>query len=110
MILPQRRWAIRVSNKAGFQTRSREASLLIQLLIRASRNNPKGLPVAEQVLIAALRMFHDRTTVSEVAEKLAISASAAERALASLPKAAIEVAAENKMNSFVEVVNRILIP
>jgi hypothetical protein len=62
------------------------------------------------VLIAALRMFHDRTTVSEVAEKLAISPPAAERALATLPKAAIEVAAENKMDSFVKVANRNLIP
>lgn len=110
MIFPRRRWSVRVIKAAGFQIRSLEASLLIDLLMHASKKNLKGLPVAEQVLLSALRMFQDRTAVAKVAEKLAISSSAAERALATLPKAAIAVATENKMKSFVEVANRIHIP
>jgi hypothetical protein len=43
-------------------------------------------------------------------EKLAISSSVAEHALARLPKAVISVTAENRMKSFVEVANRIYIP
>jgi len=44
--------------------------LLIDLLMRTSKKNPKELPAAEQVLFSALRMFHDQTAVSEMAEKL----------------------------------------
>jgi hypothetical protein len=37
--------------------------------MRASKNNSKELPAAQQVLFSALRMFHDRTAVAKVAEK-----------------------------------------
>jgi hypothetical protein len=77
------------------------------LLIRASKNNPKELPVAEQVLVSALRLFDDQSAIAKVAEELAVPSSAAERALAKLPKAAIAVASENRMRSFVQVANRI---
>jgi hypothetical protein len=70
--------------------------LLIDLLMRSSKKSPKELPAAEQVLFSALRMFHDQTAISEMAEKLAVSSSVAERALAKLPKAAIAVAADNR--------------
>ena len=110
LIFPRRRWSVRVIRKAGFRISSREARLLIDLLMRTSKKNPKKLPAAEQVLFSALRMFHDQTAVSEMAEKLAVSSSVAERALAKLPKAAIAVAAENRMKSFIQVANRIHIP
>jgi len=78
--------------------------------MRASKKNSKGLPTAEQVLFSVLRMFHDKTAVAKVAEELAVSPLAAERALAKLPKAAITLAAENRMGPFVEVANRIHMP
>jgi hypothetical protein len=84
--------------------------LLIDLLMHASKKTPKELPTAEQVLFSALRIFHNQTAVATVAEELAVSPAAAERALAKLPKAAIAVAAENRMKSFVQVANRIHIP
>jgi hypothetical protein len=93
MIFPRRHWAIRVIRRAGFPVRSREERLLADLLMRASRKNPKELPTAEQVLFAALRMFHSQTAVKKVVEGLAVSPLAAERALAKLPNAAIAVAA-----------------
>jgi len=107
LIFSRRLWANRVIKKAGFPIRSREAKLLIDLLARASKKNSKGLPTAEQVLFSALRMFHDKTAVAKMAEELAVSPLAAERALAKLPKAAIAVASENRMRSFVQVANRI---
>ena len=90
--------------------RSREAKVLIDLLMRASKKSSKGLPTAEQVLFSALRMFHDKTAVAKVAKELAVSPLAAERALAKLPNAAIALASENRMRQFVEVANRIHLP
>ena len=110
LIFSRRLWAIRVIKKAGFPIRSREATLLIDLLMRASKKNSKGLPTAEQVLFSALRMFHDKTAVAKMAEELAVSPLAAERALAKLPRAAITLASENRMRQFVEVANRIHMP
>jgi hypothetical protein len=78
--------------EGGFPIRSREAKLLIDLLMRASKESSKGLPTAEQVLLSALRMFHDKTAVVKVAKGLAVSPLAAERALAKLPNAAITLA------------------
>jgi hypothetical protein len=83
---------------------------VIDLLIRTSKKTSKGLPTAEQVLFSALRMFHDKKAVAKVAEELAVSPIAAERALAKLPKAAITLAAEYRMRQFVEVANRLHIP
>jgi hypothetical protein len=82
---------------------------VINLLIRTSKTS-KGLPTAEQVLFSALRMFHDKKAIAKVAEELTVSPSVAERALAKLPKAAITLAAENRMRQFVEVANRVHIP
>jgi len=110
LIFSRRLWANRVIKKAGFPIRSREAKLLIDLLVRASKKNSKGLPTAEQVLFSALRMFHDKTAVAKMAEELAVSPLAAERALAKLPRAAITLASENRMRQFVEVANRIHMP
>ena len=110
MTFSRRLWANRVIKKAGFPIRSREAKVLINLLMRASRKNSKGLPTAEQVLFSALRMFHDKTAVAKMAEELAVSPLAAERALAKLPRAAITLASENRMRQFVEVANRIHMP
>ena len=110
MIFSRRLWTTRVIKKAGFPIRSREAKVLIDLLMRASKKNSKGLPTAEQVLFSALRMFHDKTAVAKMAEELATSPSVAERALAKLPKAAISLASENRMRQFVEVANRVHIP
>ena len=55
-------------------------------------------------------MFHDKTAVAKMAEELAVSPLAAERALAKLPRAAITLASENRMRQFVEVANRIHMP
>jgi hypothetical protein len=106
----RRRWATRVIEKAGFPTGSREAKLLIDLLIRASRKDAKELPPAEEVFFAALRLFHDKAAVNKVSEELEVSSLAAERSLAKLPKAAIDLASQNRMEQFVEVANRIHLP
>ena len=78
--------------------------------MRTSKKQSKGLPTAEQVLFSALRMFHDKTAVAKIAEELAVSPLAAERALAKLPEAAITLASKNRMRQFVEIANRIHIP
>jgi len=78
--------------------------------MRASKKNSKEFPTAEQVLFSALRMFHDKAAIAKVAEELAVSPLAAERALAKLPKASIVLAAENRMGQFVEIANRIHMP
>ena len=109
LIFARRLWAIRVIKKAGFRVRSREARLVIDLLMHTCKTS-KGLPTAEQVFFSALRMFHDKKAVARVAEELAVSPSVAERALAKLPKAAITLASENRMGQFVEVANRVHIP
>ena len=110
MVFKRRRWAIRVIKRAGFLTRSRKGKILVDLLVDASKANPKDLPTPEQVLFAALRMFHDKTAVAKVAEELEVSPATAESALAKLPKAAIALASENRMGQFVEIANRIHMP
>ena len=106
MIFPRRRWATRIIEKAGFPIRSREATVLIDLLIWASKRNQQGLPIAEQVLIPALRMVYNQSAIVKVAEELALSSIAAENALDKLPQAAIAVAAEHGLNEFVELATR----
>jgi hypothetical protein len=110
VIFARRLWATRIIKKAGFRVPSREARLVIDLLMRTSKKTSKGLPTAEQVLFSALRVVQDKKAVAKVAEELAVSPSAAELALAKLPKAAITLAAENRMRQFVEVANRVHIP
>ena len=106
----RRRWAARVIEKAGFSSGSGEARVLNDVLMPASRENSKQLPTAEQVLFAALRLFHDQTVIAKVAKELAASQLAAELSLAKLPKAAIDLASEHRMEQFVEVANRIHMP
>ena len=79
--------------------------MLTDLLRNASKDNSK-LPISEQVLVAALRLVDDKTVVTKLAQDLAISSVIAQRDLARLPKAAIVLAAENKMNSFLQLANR----
>ncbi len=110
MVFKRRRWAIRVIKRAGFLTRSREGKILVDLLVGASKRNPKDLPTAEQVLFPALRMFHNQAAIARMTETLGVSSAEAESALAQLPKAAIAIAAEKRMDQFVEVANRIDFP
>ena len=110
MVFKRRRWAIRVIKRAGFLTRSREGKILVDLLVGVSKRNPKDLPTAEQVLFAALRMFHNQAAIARMTETLGVSSVEAESALARLPKAAIAIAAEKRMDQFVEVANRIHFP
>ena len=83
--------------------------MLIDLLVRESKKNPKELPRAEQVLFAALRLFHNQIAIA-MTEELTVEPLVAERALAKLPRAAIALAAEKRMTQFVDVANRIHIP
>jgi hypothetical protein len=106
----RRRWAIRVIKRAGFLTRSRKGKILVDLLVGASKKNPKDLPTAEQVLFAALRMFHNQAAIARMTEGLGVSPVEAESALAKLPKAAIAIAAEKRMAQFLQVANRIHFP
>ena len=86
MIFPRRSWAVLVLQAAGFPFPSQEAKVLIDLLISRSKKNPQELPIAEQVLFAALRLFHDKTAVAKVAEELGISPEAAKPPLQSFPR------------------------
>jgi hypothetical protein len=81
----------------------------MDLLVRASKRNPKDLPKSEQVLFAALRMFHSQAAIARMAETLQVSRIDAESTLARLPNAAIAIAAERRMEQFVDVANRIRI-
>jgi hypothetical protein len=76
--------------------------------VGASNKNPKDLPTAEQVLFAALRMFHNQAAIARMTEGLGVSPVDAESALAKLPNAAIAIAAEKRMTQFRHVANRIL--
>ena len=84
--------------------------MLTDLLRNASKANSKKLPISEQVLVAALRLVDDKTVVTKLAQDLAVSSVKAECDLARLPKAAIALAAENKMNSFLQLANRNQLP
>jgi hypothetical protein len=75
LVFGRRRWAIRVVKRAGFLTRSREGKILVDLLVGASKKNPKDLPTAEQVLFAALRMFHNQAAIARMTESLGVSAA-----------------------------------
>jgi hypothetical protein len=110
LVFKRRRWAIRVIKRAGFLTRSREGKILVDLLVGASKRNPKDLPTAEQVLFTALRMFHNQAAIARMTESLGVSPVDAESALAKLPKAAIGIAAEKRMAQFVQVAKRIHFP
>jgi hypothetical protein len=107
LLFARRRWADRVIERAGFPTRSPEGKILGELLTGASRKNAKELPTSEQVLFAALRMFHNGADVARVAKTLSVSSAEAESALAKLPSAAVAIATERRMGQFVDVANRI---
>jgi hypothetical protein len=80
LVFKRRRWAIRVIKRAGFLTRSREGKILVDLLVGVSKRNPKDLPTAEQVLFAALRMFHSQAAIARMTESLGVSPVDAESA------------------------------
>ena len=79
----------------------------MDLLVRASKKNSKDLPTREQVLFAALRLFHNQGAIARMAETLRVSPADGEKALAKLPNAAIAVAADKHMQEFLDVANRI---
>jgi hypothetical protein len=102
-------WSL--SDGAGpFELSRERASSLALGRESESKRNPKDLPTAEQVLFAALRMFHNQAAIARMTESLGVSAVDAESALAKLPKAAIGIAAEKRMARFVQVANRIHFP
>jgi hypothetical protein len=68
---------------------------------------PVGVLESEQVLFAALRMFHSQGAITRMAETLQVSRVDAENTLARLPNAAIAIATEKRMEQFVDVANRI---
>ena len=84
------------------------AAVHMIIVVGASKSNPKELPTAEQVLFAALRMPHNETAVTKLGKELAVSPSAAERAIAKRPQAPISLASENRMEAFVKIANRIV--
>jgi hypothetical protein len=55
-------------------------------------------------------MFHNQAAIARMTEGLGVSPVDAESALAKLPNAAIAIAAEKRMDQFVEVANRIHFP
>jgi hypothetical protein len=114
MLFPRRRWAIRIIEKAGFRIQSREASVLIELIIWASKQNQRmmersigqSLPVRDGVLVAAMAMENNQSAVVRVAEELAVHPVAAEKALAQLATAARDVAIENGLSKLIEITGR----
>jgi hypothetical protein len=70
----------------------------------------KSLPTSEQVMFAALRLFHNQAAIARMTAALGVSPVDAERALARLPNAAITIATEKRMEQFLEVANRIHFP
>jgi hypothetical protein len=49
-----------------------KARVLIDLLMRASKENSKELPTAEQVFFAALRLVRNQTAIAGVAKELTL--------------------------------------
>lgn len=96
----RRLWATRVIEKAGFPIGSREAKVLIDMLIWASKHTPQQVPISESVLISAIRMQHNQTAIVKIADDLIVDPAAAKNALAKLPIAAIGVAVEHGMTDF----------
>jgi hypothetical protein len=114
LLFPRRRCAVRLIEKMGLPIKSREASILIELVIWASKQNQramqqaigKSLSVAELVLIAAARMANSPSATTKIAQELAVSPIAAENALIRLSKAARDLAAENGYGKIVEMIDR----
>jgi hypothetical protein len=106
MLFPRRRWATRVVEKTSFSTRSREATALIEMLIWASKQLSSRVPVAERVLVSAMRMVHNQSAILNLAAALDVHPAAAEEALAELQEAAISIATEHGMPDVVRLAGR----
>src|SRR5262245_52106087 len=78
MFFERRRWAVRVVGRVCENIRSEDATLAIDLIVRAAKKGPSGLPKRDAVIIAAISMPENRAAVSKVAEGLDVNSEAAE--------------------------------
>jgi hypothetical protein len=114
MLFPRRRWAVRLIEKMGLPIKSREATILVDFVIRASKQNEqmikrsteKSLPTAELVLLAASRMASNQSAVMQLAKELAVNVVAAHNVLIKLSKAAHDVASENGYTKPADTIDR----
>jgi hypothetical protein len=78
MFFERRRWAVRVVGRVCENIRSEDATLAIDLIVRAAKKGPSGLPKRDAVIIAAISMPENRAAVSKIAEGLDVNSKAAE--------------------------------
>jgi len=82
--------------------RSVEATLAIDLIVRAAKKAPSRLPKREAGIIAAIAMPENRAAVSKVAEGLDMNPKAAEVFLDRVRREAIEVAKQEGLQEIAE--------
>ena len=95
-------WAVRVVGRVCEDIRSEEATLAIDLIVRAARRAPSGLPKRDAVIIAAIYMPENQAAVSKVAQGLDVNPRAAEMFLDRVRREAIEVAEEEGLQKIAE--------
>jgi hypothetical protein len=82
--------------------RSEEATLAIDLILRAAKRAPSGLPKRDAVIIAAIYLPKNQAAVSKIAEGLDVNPKAAEVFLDRVRREAIEVAKQEGLQEIAE--------
>ena len=88
----RRHWAVRVVARACDDVRSKEATVAIDLILRAARRAPSRLPKRDAVITAAIIMPMNPLAVRRFASRFAGNAKAAEVFLDRVRREAIEIA------------------
>ena len=103
MFFERRRvWAVRIVGRVCEDIRSEEATLAIDLIVRAANRAPSGLPKRDAVIIAAIYMAENQAAVSKVADDLDVNPKAAEVFLDRVRREAIEVAKQEGLQEIAE--------
>jgi hypothetical protein len=103
MFFERRRvWAARIVGRVCEDIRSEEATLAIDLIVRAAKRAPSGLPRRDAVIIAAIYMPQAEVAVSRIVECLDQNPKAAEVFLDRVRREAIEVAEEKGLHEIAE--------
>jgi hypothetical protein len=112
MLFPRRTWALRVTEGMGLHPKSRETTLLVDLLIWSAEQDAKMmqqagtsiLPKPEGILLGAISMVNNHSAVLKTARELQIEPQTAENLLLRMRASAIALAKQNGFESLLRLV------
>ena len=114
MLFALRRWSIKVMEEMGLPVASKEATILIDLLIWSSKVEAQMLRQArvpllskpERILMGAIKMVHNPTAIDKVSNDLRIHPQAAEDLLNVMRNSGLALASRHGFELLLQTENR----